>query len=1438
MSLLKNILNITSLLIHDPSHPKAIEHCFLFLTSESFRNKSYNEQIKSINHIRKKMSNDVDTILQISTTDINNPKYSYKSILKTYPNASNLPKLLDDPDSPLGKEFIFILEELVKTFRIIIVERGTFVLYKSAEFKESDKFIIIKKVGSKEYFPVFSQPNKFIFTLQDDVIHLIKMFHIQRIDPNLPISNIDSSDTSNISQQPNNEQVYMIDKDDIFFSEEEELFVKYNNPNNTILFTKEEEVLHLQNLLSSSPNKTEKANGQNVVQLFHDYSLVNHHSLFDLKTRHVATTERHLDDWEEFIDNHDVFKKSFPHTLFVSSPFYQNNQNSLDQRNVVNNRTIIRNSFTNTFVYYNEDIVIDADDLSTINSKLLKRIIEHHKLTVSGSTKETAQSLISFNLLSKYIINKTESITTKDLRKLATDSFIHNLPKAGSRSSLLKFLSNEHASIFKHMFTMESLLEIRDTHKISNVANDFDQLYEDLSSVNIIRLASEWINSKDNNTKNKNNKVVFTKNVSSAEINPEDANDHVTQIMASINTPLYPPESIRYLQLFQPTTYDVPISVNGFYYQGNTVSSEFEVFDVANYLNILQNIHSFLPLKCTIVFHADHPNVYEGEILPIDNDITDLLQIKYNNTTIFYNLSNIHDNSFFVYPEFYDGYLYQKRDLNKNIYFYIDNYPYIDMLRFVSLSVKEYVHLFNMIIDSFDSLRNIMTQFNVDLFTINEEEYNLFKTFVIKPIVPSPNNIALVENNDTPQTRMSAFKFLRFDLSNTSDLSKMFLLHRQNYFQIILDSLIDKYKSHSFETLDTKPISNSELSSSSTSGGIRNTNTKSFFNSFRELQEYKTKLQGDLENNTMIELLSRHQETENYLETHKKVIQKYTGLIADIQLFHSTKHEKTFIKEVKYIKKRKNKDGSEVVSDTHIVFVNSNPDVFHAPIVVENDTHNDEEKSKLLSDLDNLILITGIAITPKEKEYILYHSENLAKILVVSQKQKNERSISNPNDLNIFYHFVRHVGFSAYITIFAQVRYNVTTVFAKCGKFFSLHGFPFDGQKERTFTKYIACILYILLKEKNKFIQSQAFIDTYIQAAIKIIFQQNTNIKSIFDRLVQKNKNKPTHDTSESGFDTFKPFFISKTVETLVENNNKTNIHQVDNDKVEKPSNNLEFLPIEALLQCLHINTSRKKTFNVIDVFENIKLINKREENVTTDSEMDDATLDSLLTSKIDNFDESFFRVLGFPPIRTSTFLKIFVENHGDYQNASKYSHLIKINQVYINILKTYEHMSIYSNVFFKTLDSVVNDSSNPSFIILRLYETLENVLKDIAETDNIFTFLYVSSDDRMKTNFKIIIKEFRNYISAIETKYQDQLIDFEHLKLRAEILREEDKQKKLSKFDHINDDLVDVIRNLQNVGIDMDAAIDQMQQANDDQEEGDTNRMDNRNSDDNDNDE
>ena len=193
---------------------------------------------------------------------------------------------------------------------------------------------------------------------------------------------------------------------------------------------------------------------------------MNHHSLFDLKTRHVATTERHIDDWEEFIDNHDVFKKSFPHTLFVSSPFYQNNQNSLDQRNVVNNRTIIRNSFTNTFVYYNEDIVIDADDLSTINSKLLKRIIEHYKLTVSGSTKETAQSLISFNLLSKYIINKTESITTKDLRKLATDSFIHNLPKAGSRSSLLKFLSNEHASIFKHMFTMESLLEIRDTHKI------------------------------------------------------------------------------------------------------------------------------------------------------------------------------------------------------------------------------------------------------------------------------------------------------------------------------------------------------------------------------------------------------------------------------------------------------------------------------------------------------------------------------------------------------------------------------------------------------------------------------------------------------------------------------------------------------------------------------------------------------------------------------------------------------------------------------------------------------------------------------------------------------------------------------------------------------------------------------------------------------------
>ena len=53
-----------------------------------------------------------------------------------------------------------------------------------------------------------------------------------------------------------------------------------------------------------------------------------------------------------------------------------------------------------------------------------------------------------------------------------------------------------------------------------------------------------------------------------------------------------------------------------------------------------------------------------------------------------------------------------------------------------------------------------------------------------------------------------------------------------------------------------------------------------------------------------------------------------------------------------------------------------------------------------------------------------------------------------------------------------------------------------------------------------------------------------------------------------------------------------------------------------------------------------------------------------------------------------------------------------------------------------------------------------------------------------------------------MENDYKLQHTDIEFLKQRTEILREEDKQEKLNKYNHLDDDQVYIIKELDNLGI------------------------------------
>ena len=259
MSLLKNNLNISTLYVHDASRPHSIEYCFLFLTSATFRSKSESEKQKHTEKLRSRLSKNMSDILESS----NNPT---RNKILEYPQGDRLPKLFSDVDYVLGDEFVYVIEELVRGYRVVFVERETFVLRTSKEFSEKDKIIIIQRKGKDSYYPVFGKfsdksENTYEFSTDDDVTNLIETFHIDRSQSvNKPMSNkpdsneseteADSSTTTHNTQ----EQTYIIEEEDIIFDPtEQDITVRYTNQQNRMVFSEQEEMLYLQNLLVSSP---------------------------------------------------------------------------------------------------------------------------------------------------------------------------------------------------------------------------------------------------------------------------------------------------------------------------------------------------------------------------------------------------------------------------------------------------------------------------------------------------------------------------------------------------------------------------------------------------------------------------------------------------------------------------------------------------------------------------------------------------------------------------------------------------------------------------------------------------------------------------------------------------------------------------------------------------------------------------------------------------------------------------------------------------------------------------------------------------------------------------------------------------------------------------------------------------------------------------------
>ena len=994
---------------------------------------------------------------------------------------------------------------------------------------------------------------------------------------------------------------------------------------------------------------------------------------------------------------------------------------------------------------------VDADmsDCESLQASDREGIFKKHNIKMSSSSRnKQCETLLSYNFLEDTISNHLTNKSPSEIRAIAQKHSVTGLPKSGSKSAISNFLIKNHTSIFKDIFTLPALKDIVKKHNLPIITDDFDELFDKLRATNLVEFAF------------RRPKVVGSR--------CGGYDDPVTAILATPNDPIPLPASKRYLQIFRQAEIDGGVKTNGFYYQGNKDVSEFKVFDVANYINILNNIEKFLPVNCSVYYHSAFPAIIEGTIEPLNDDSLagTLLKIKTGNGILYYNLTNIHDNNFFVYPEFYEGYRYQKRDLDKNIFFYTQQYPYEDMLRFVSLSLKEYTLLFDVSIDSFKNYQSTMKLFDNDVLDALQDDLDILNERITPVVQQRLTNDSPSQTNITKKE--SRFDFLRFNDENISDTHKMFLLQQLEYYNIIRDIQLERINQHNIRSLDTvKPRDSDQQDEPK-----RNYQIEYNFETFEDVKNYKQLVRKDIEHNTDVDISLRRRNVERYLESKDDVASKYNAYIEGIASFFSAVHNKMpFNNEMYYEKSHGELEGVEENYDTRWMFINTNPNLFHAPIV-------DDDAGKIENNdaLNNLIAVAGVKITDNEKNYIRRSSDMMVRIFVRAQQQKNRQSLSSNADMALFVSFSRMISYAGFITLFAQYRYDMLSVFKGCSSVFSLGGFPMDNNKsEKSFVAYISCILFAQLKRKNKYAQSEKVVQSYVESAVRIVFQQNPIIKSMFDRLAKdrSDKNDKKENTSSLVLQYFKPYYSSNRVTERIKNGLKSNLipiktnfvfHQIDEKKVKDVNRN-----DANLLQLLCPKKADKTKYAILDASgtTNFVMLPKPANDGIEEDVMDEDTLDNRISDLIESFDDAFFRT---NQVRTSEFSKVFIEQSSpEYKDSHQYYHVLDPNGVYRKILSRYEPMNKYASVFRA---HYTKHSTNTLITILRMYESLKSVLESMVknETENIFVFLNVSENVSLENDVRIVVREFREHLDTIVTKYKAQHVDPEVLKSRSEI--------------------------------------------------------------------
>lgn len=1355
MSNLINNLNISNLFISQNSPFDSIEFCFLYATNPSFRSKTPEKQSFIIKQYRTSIGSQIQKILHSSTTS------KKKTLIESFDKNLHLNFL---NDTPLYKDFMFVIQTIVKSHKFIIAENKNFTIFDNVPLEDKDNIVIIHK-DNESFSSVYYEENTFVFQKSQDFIQVIDSFHsdkntkeIINLDDNL-LSTEDKDE-----DEPVETKTYIVNDDDIEFEDiDDDLVIKYSNKSFLQTFSKEEQSIHIQNLLASSTTKHEHQSANEIIQIINKYKPYKQ-PLYNLHPTKVSSINKHFDDYETYIDNFSQFKEKFPNKVYIDSCYYQDEQQK--SNNVLYHENVIRNSFTTVIEKLNnEQSAIDVDEcISSIPNKTIDKILKTYKIDLKGSKNTICKALSSFNFLEETLTNKLQELDIQDIRDLVNNNNIIVPKSTLSKKTYLIRAVVKSSDKLSNMISSQDLQNVLKKHNLPFILTDEAALYKQLTSVDVLNMFNYDLDD-DNN-----------------KCTTEDIEDPELDISISINTPFV---KKQHLETFRSLPQD-KVSFNAFYMNGDRDSNNFEIFDVNRYFNILKNIRKFLPINCKLYYFDD--KIVEGRIVEIlQNDSILKINTK-DNTITYYNLNNYHDNQYYLYPNIYDGYKYQKSNIDKNILFVINNLDYYDILKFVSLSFQQFIKLYNLSPSSNDNIQKILGYFNIKLLDLDVHTFNTLNS-IISLKDSKPTTVPITKKY---QVKESIYEFLKFDNRNIADLHKMFNLHNTNYITILHNLYSEQYSKHSTDILDTKATFSKSTDILQSLPKLKYELQKK-----EELVNLKKQKKNIIEKNTDVVLTKRETETKDYLNNLKSILDNYSKSVNRIDRFYNLPHEKTFIPEKSYHKKQKTLIGSSVKDDAFVS--SSDPVTINEPLPEGVNMNIDNAKNNEL--LTTLITIMGVKLTQKEIDFTERQVKNIVYPVFTNLKlQKNKNAFKNNTERNLWNHYINAVGFTAFFTLFTQYKYDIDQIYNSCKENFSLHGFPLDNDttSSKSLTKYLSCILFNLFGKSNAFFQSKDFINSQLIASIRLILQSNPIIKQIFDTIPAKSEEKKQF---RSVVDDLKPFTTYKHIDSIIEQqlNNKITtdfkIHKIfNNDSYKLLVNDHMLQHTQKKSKVAKIDTSISKLENVRT--KPLKELTKL--NLDSPNENDK----NQLTTYVDDFET----LLKITPKQSQfkNFVDTFIVK-AKSNNINNYYYLFNINNLYQELMVKYEDtFTEYRGIFEDNL--VDTNEKDITMILNNMFFSFTNVLETIFDTNDIKSHIYTEMDPQKKTNLINLVNEFKSYIDSILESYNSQFFNFDDLKNKAEILREEDKQHKMMKYDNMDDEMMDVYIKLEEiVGISLD---------------------------------